>query len=119
MKLNKYMKKDKGRRNKKPILVIQRRRKIIEIRFKLGKHRDIQSKIGKLMVNIQEITNQNKIQNELLFSYETLFRKRSANISGDFFGNKTFSELSFCSQDARTCESDLNELELLKALKQM
>ena len=90
MKLNKYMKKDKGRRNKKPILVIQRRRKIIEILFKPAKHREIQGKIRKLIVNNHEITNQNKIQNELLFFYETLFRKRSANISGDFFSSKRF-----------------------------
>ena len=39
----------------------------------LEKRRGIQGQIRKLIVNNQEITHQNKMQNELLFFYETLF----------------------------------------------
>ena len=49
----------------------------------LEKHRGIEAQIRKLIVKSQEITHRNKIQNELLFFYETLFRKRSANTSED------------------------------------
>ena len=69
----------------------------------LEKRRGIQGQIRKPIVNNQEITHQNMIQNELLFFYEILFRNTSAK----------FSERSFCSQ------GDLNEIELLKALMSM
>ena len=62
--------------------------------------------------------HQNKIQNELLFFYEALFRNTSANTSGDYksFLNDVFvAKLNY--EDARICEGDFNELELLKALK--
>ena len=51
--------------------------------LKLEKRRGIQGQIKKLIANNQEITDQNKIQNELLFFYETLFRNTSANSSED------------------------------------
>ena len=58
--------------------------------------------------------------NKLLFFYETLFRNTSANTSEDCesFLNEFFApKLNY--EDARICEGDLNELELLKALKSM
>ena len=64
------------------------------------------------------MTDQNKIQNELLFFYETLFRNTSANTSEDCksFLNEVFvPKLNY--EDARFCERDFNKLELLKALK--
>ena len=57
----------------------------------LEERKGIQDQIRKLIVNNQEITDQNNIQNELLFFYETLFRNTSANTSED-------------------CESFLNEV---------
>ena len=57
----------------------------------LEKRKGIQDQIRKLIVNNQEITDQNNVQNELLFFYETLFRNTSANTSED-------------------CESFLNEV---------
>ena len=56
----------------------------------------------------------NKIQNELLFFYETLFRNTSANTSEDcehFLNEVSVPKLNH--KDARICEGDLNELELL------
>ena len=49
----------------------------------LEKYRGIQAQIRKLIVKKQEITHRNKIQNELLFFYETRFRNTSANTSED------------------------------------
>ena len=49
----------------------------------LEKRRGIQGQVKKLIANNQEITDQNKIQNELLFFYETLFGNTSANTSED------------------------------------
>ena len=46
----------------------------------LEKRRGIQGQVKKLIANNQEITDQNKIQNELLFFYETLFRKRQQTL---------------------------------------
>ena len=113
------MKKGKSRKNKKQMLVIWRSWKIIEILFKFGGiRRGIQGQIKKLVVNNQEITDQNKIHNELLFFYETLFRNTSANTSEDCksFLNEVFvPKLNY--EDARFCERDFNKLELLKALK--
>ena len=84
------------------------------------KCRDIQGQIRNLIVNNQGITHQNKIQNELLFFYETLFINMSANTSEncESFLNEAFVPKLYY-EDARICESDLNELELLKALKSM
>ena len=86
----------------------------------LEKRRGIQGQVKKLIANNQEITDQNKIQNELLFFYETLFGNTSANTSEDceYFLSEVFvPKLNY--EDARICEGDLNELELLKALKSM
>ena len=47
----------------------------------MRKCRGIQGQIRKLIINNQEITDQNKIQNELIFNYETLFRNTSASTS--------------------------------------
>ena len=82
------------------------------------KCRDIQGQIRNLIVNNQGITHQNKIQNELLFFYETLFINMSANTSEncESFLNEAFVPKLYY-EDARICESDLNGLELLKALK--
>ena len=49
----------------------------------LEKSRGVQGQIRKLIFNNQDITDQNKIQNELLFFYETLFRNPSAHSSED------------------------------------
>ena len=80
----------------------------------LEKGKGTQSQIRKLIVNNQEITDQNKIQNELLFFYETLFRNTSANTSEycKSFLNEVFVPKLNC-KDARICEGDLNKLELL------
>ena len=80
----------------------------------LEKRRGIQAQIRKLTVNNQEITHQNKIENELLYFYENPFRNTSANISEDcesFLNNFFVPKLRY--EDARICEGDLNELELL------
>ena len=64
--------------------------------------------------------HQNKIQNELLVFYESLFRNTSANTSEDcerFLNEVSVHKLNY--EDARVCVGDLNELELLKALKPM
>ena len=84
----------------------------------MEKRKGIQGQIKKLIVKNQKITDQNKIQNELLFFYETLFRNTSANTSEDWksFLNEVFvPKLNY--EDARFCERDFNKLELLKALK--
>ena len=86
----------------------------------LEKNRGIQSQIRKPIVNKKEITHKNKIQNKLLFFHETLFRNTSTNTSEDCksFLNYVFvPKLNY--EDARICEGDLNELELLKAVKSM
>ena len=86
----------------------------------LEKDRGIQGQIRKLIVNNQEITHQNKIQNDLLFFYETLFKNTSSNTSEDcesFPSEVSVPKLNY--EDAIICEGDLNELELLKALKSM
>ena len=84
----------------------------------MEKRKGIQGQIKKLIVKNQKITDQKKIQNELLFFYETLFRNTSANTSEDCksFLNEVFvPKLNY--EDARFCERDFNKLELLKALK--
>ena len=77
----------------------------------MEKRRGIQGQIRRLKVNNQIITDQNKIQNELLFFYETLFRNTSENTSEDCksFLNEVFvPKLNY--EDARICEGDLNKL---------
>ena len=77
----------------------------------MEKRRGIQGQIRRLKVNNQIITDQDKIQNELLFFYETLFRNTSENTSEDFksFLNEVFvPKLNY--EDARICEGDLNKL---------
>ena len=86
----------------------------------LKKRRVFQGQIRKLTVNNPEITHQNKIQNELIFFYETLFRNTSTSTSDDckrFLNEVSTPKLNF--EDARIYKGDLNELELLKALKPM
>ena len=64
--------------------------------------------------------HQNKIQNELLVFYEVLLRNTSGHTSEDFerlLNEVSVSKLNY--EDARIFDSDLNELELLKALKSM
>ena len=71
----------------------------------LEKRKGIQDQIRKLIVNNQEITDQNNVQNELLFFYETLFRNTSANTSEDCKSllNKVFvPKLNF--EDVKICE---------------
>ena len=64
--------------------------------------------------------HQNKIQNELLVFYEVLLRNTSGHTSEDFerlLNEVSVSKLNY--EDARIFDGDLNELELLKALKSM
>ena len=77
-KLKKYMgKKAEGTRIRSKCLWYERGEKLSKFFLNLEKRRDIQGQIRKLIVNNQEIMHQNKIQNKLLFSYETLFRNMS------------------------------------------
>ena len=85
-------------------------KKLSKFFLNLQKRRGIQGKI----TNNQEIKHQNRIQNELLFFYETLFKNTSANTSEE---KVSVPKLNY--EDARICQGDLNELELLKALKSM
>ena len=93
--------------------------KSLKFFLNLEKGRGIQGQIIKVTAN-QEITHQNKIQNEFLYFYETLFRNTSANTAEDckrFLNEVSVPKLNY--EDVRICEGDLNELELLKALKSM
>ena len=77
----------------------------------LEKRRGIQGQIRKLIVNNQETTHQNNIQNELLFFYETLLRNTSANFSEncESFLNKVFvPKLNY--DNNRICGGDLNAI---------
>ena len=115
-----YEKKAEGARIRTQCLWYEEGEKLSKFFLNLEKRRGIQGQIRKPIVNNQEITHQNKIQNELLFFYETLFRNTSANTSEDCqsFLNEVFvPKLNY--EDARICEGDLNEFELLKALKSM
>ena len=75
--------------------------------LRLEKCRSIEEQIRELPVNNQEITYQNKIQNEFLFFYENLFRNTSANTftDGKRFLNK-FSLPKLNHEDARICDGD-------------
>ena len=109
-----------GARIRSKCLWYEEGEKLSKFFLNLEKRRGIQGQIRKLIVNNQEITHQNKIQNELLFFYETLFRNTSTNFSENWenFLNGVFdAKLSY--EDARICEDDLNELKLLKSLKPM
>ena len=93
------------------MLVYEERKKSSKFFLNMEKRRGIQGQIRRLKVNNQIITDQNKIQNELLFFYETLFRNTSENTSEDCksFLNEVFvPKLNY--EDARICEGDLNEL---------
>ena len=93
------------------MLVYEERTKSSKFFLNMEKRRGIQGQIRRLKVNNQIITDQNKIQNELLFFYETLFRNTSENTSEDCksFLNEVFvPKLNY--EDARICEGDLNEL---------
>ena len=113
-------KKAEGARIRSKCLWYEEGEKSSKFFLNLEKRGGIQGQIRKLIVKNQETSHQNKIQNQLLFFHETLFRNTSANISKDCksFLNKVFvPKLNY--EGARICESDLNELELLKALKSM
>ena len=115
-----YEKKTEGARIRSKCLWYEEGEKLSKFFLNLEKRRGIQGQIRKLIVNNQEIKDQNKIQNKLLFFYETLFRNTSANTSEDcesFLNDAFVPKLNY--EDARICEGDLNELELLKALKSM
>ena len=115
-----YEKKVEGARIRSKCLWYEEGEKSSKFFFNLEKRRGIQGQIRKLIVNNQEFTHQNKIQNELLFFYETLFKNTSANTSEDcesFLNEVSVPKLNY--EDAIICEGDLNELELLKALKSM
>ena len=89
----------------------EERKKSSKFFLNMEKRRGIQGQIRRLKVNNQIIKDQNKIQNELLFFYETLFRNTSENTSEDCksFLNEVFvPKLNY--EDARICEGDLNEL---------
>ena len=115
-----YEKKAEGARIRSKCLCYEEGEKSSKFFLNLEKRRGIRGHIRKLIVNNQEITYQNKIQNELLFFYETLFKNTSAITSKDcesFLNKVSVPKLN--SEDAIICEGDLNELELLKALKSM
>ena len=115
-----YEKKAKGARIRIKCLWYEEGEKPSKFFLNLEKRRDIQDQTRKPIVNNQKITHQNKIQSELLFFYETLFKNTSSNTSEDcesFLNEVSVPKLSY--EDARICEGDLNELELLKALKSM
>ena len=78
-----YEKKAEGARIRSKCLWYEEGEKSSKFFLNLEKRRGIQGQIRKLIVSNQEITHQNKIQNELLFFYETLFRNMSANTSED------------------------------------
>ena len=75
------MKKGRRRKNKKQMLLVWRRWKVIKIFLNLEKRRGIEDEIRKLRVNNQE--HQKKIQNELLFFCQPLFRNMTGNTSRD------------------------------------
>ena len=115
-----YEKKAEGARIRSKCLWYEEGEKSSKFFLNLEKRRGIQGQIRKLIVNNQEITHQNKIQNELLFFYETLFKNTLSNTSEDcesFLNEVSVPKLNY--EDAIICEGDLNELELLKALKSM
>ena len=78
-----YEKKGEGSRIRSKCLWYEKGEKSSKLFLDLEKRRGIQGQIRKIIVNNQEITYQNKIQNEVLFSYETYFENTSANTSED------------------------------------
>ena len=115
-----HEKKAKGARIRSKCLWYEEGEKLSKFFLNLEKRRGIQGQIRKLIVNNQEITHQNKIQNELLFFFETLFKNKPANTSEDcesFLSEASVPKLNY--EDAIICVANLNELELLKALKSM
>ena len=69
-----YEKKAKGARIRKKCLWYEDGEKSSKFFLNMQKRRVIQGQIRKVIVNNQEIKRQNKIQNELLVFYGTLFR---------------------------------------------
>ena len=111
-KLKKYMeKKAEGARIRKKFSWYKEGEKSSKFFLNMEKRRGIQGQIRKLIVNNQEITHQNKTQNELLFFYESLFRNTSANTSEDcecFLNKVSVPKLNY--EDAILCEGDLIKL---------
>lgn len=107
-------------KNNKQMVKVQRRWKIIEFFLNLKKRRGIQGQMRELIVHKQEIMHQTKIYNELLFFSVTLFINLSTNTSEHrkrFLNDALI--LKLIHQDARIWDGDLNEQELLRALKSM
>ena len=97
-------------KNKKQMVKVRRRWKIIEFFLNLKKRRGIQGQMRKLIVHTQEIMHQTKIYNELLYFSETLFINLSTNTFEDRkrFLNDAFI-LKLIHQDARIWDGDLNQ----------
>ena len=76
---NKYEKKTKGTRVRSKWLWYKEDENSLKFFLNLEKRRGIQGQIRKLIVENQETTYQNKIQNELLVFYENHFRNKSTN----------------------------------------
>ena len=72
-----YEKKAEGARIRSKCLWCKKGKKSSKFFFNLEKRRGIQGQIRKLIVHNHEIMDQNKIQKELLFFYETLFKNLS------------------------------------------
>ena len=89
------MKEGRRCKNKKQMLWNKQGEKPSKFFLNLKKRRGIQDQIRKPIVNNQKITHQNKIHDELLFFYQTLFINTSANTSEIL---RKFSERSSCSQ---------------------
>ena len=75
-----YEKKAEGTRIRSKCLCYEVGEKSSKFFLNLEKRRGIQGQIRKLILNNQEITKQNKIQNELLFFYETLLETRQQTL---------------------------------------
>ena len=106
-----YEKKAEGARIRSKCLWYEELEKSSKKNLNLEKRRGTQGQVKKLIANNQEITDQNKIQNELLFFYETLFGNTSANTSEDceYFLSEVFvPKLNY--EHARIWEGDLNGL---------
>ena len=106
-----YEKKAEGASIRSKCLWYEEGEKSSKKNLNLEKRRGIQGQVKKLIANNQEITDQNKIQNELLFFYETLFGNTSANTSEncEYFLSEVFvPKLNY--EHARIWEGDLNGL---------
>ena len=79
-----YEKKAEGAKIRSRCLWYEEGEKSSKFFLNLEKRRGFQGQIRKHIVNNQEITHQNKIQNELLFFYETLFKNTLSNTFEDY-----------------------------------